>query len=397
MLRHAHPGLRLALAEAEAGSVSGVYMTSDEWPAGEERFRAFFEAALDAMLVADDERRYIDVNNAACSLLGRTREELLRLRIEDISPMGTDVAAAWKTFLEEGASGGEYSLLRPDGTVIDVEFRAKANVVPGQHLSVLRDITARKRVERELQQVNERLREARERDRRVALTLQQSLLPAVRTLTGVDVATRYRPAAQGIKVCGDWYAVMDLGERCVAVAVGDVVGHGVAAAGAMAQLSSALAAAMHAGDDPAKALLTLDRYARSGGREVLATVVQGVLDLTRRTFTYSSAGHPPPLLLDAAGEPRFLGDATAPPLSVTAEPELRPLARVELPPDATLVLFTDGLVERRTADIDEGLRLLCEVARRHVDLPAETFVSALLEELLPDGAADDVALVVLKV
>jgi two-component system, cell cycle sensor histidine kinase and response regulator CckA len=120
----------------------------DATPA-EGRFRLIFEAALDAMLLADDGRRYVDANPAACRLLGRSLEELLTLRIDEVSPMGSDVDGVWRHFLEQQELTGEYELVRPDGSKVDVEFTARADVLPGQHLTILRDVTRRKTAERE--------------------------------------------------------------------------------------------------------------------------------------------------------------------------------------------------------------------------------------------------------
>ena len=176
----------------------------------DDRFRAIFEAALDGMLVTDDQRRYIDANPAACRLLGRRRDELLRLRIEDVSAPSGDLETAWTTFLRAGTMTGEYQLLRPGGSTIEVEFQATANVVPGRHLSVIRDVTSRKKLERELRELSDQLREAHDRERSIASTLQEALLPRTRAPEGTDVATRYLPASPGIGVCGDWYSVRQL-------------------------------------------------------------------------------------------------------------------------------------------------------------------------------------------
>jgi len=109
--------------------------------------RAIFDSALDAMLIADDERRYVDVNAAACELFGVAAEELRGRRIDDFSDAQFDVEAAWRAFLEGGELAGEFPLRRPDGTVRVVEFRARAHIAPHRHLSILRDVTERKRAE----------------------------------------------------------------------------------------------------------------------------------------------------------------------------------------------------------------------------------------------------------
>ena len=95
-----------------------------------------FEAVPDAMLLADSDSRYVDANPAACKLLQRSRDELLRMRVGDVTPAGVDVDGLWREFLSRGEMRGEYILQRPDGSTVDVEFHATANVLPGRHLSL---------------------------------------------------------------------------------------------------------------------------------------------------------------------------------------------------------------------------------------------------------------------
>ncbi|WP_152041631.1 PAS domain S-box protein [Salinigranum salinum] len=117
----------------------------------ESRFRALFERSLDALVLADDEGRYVDVNPAACELYGLSREELLGKTAADFAPPEYDFEAAWSAFLEQEATRGEFELVRPDGDVRIAEFAARANVRPGEHLSILRDVTERVERERQLE------------------------------------------------------------------------------------------------------------------------------------------------------------------------------------------------------------------------------------------------------
>jgi PAS domain S-box-containing protein len=365
-------------------------------PSESDSFRVLFEAVPDAMLLADSDSRYVDANPAACQLLQRSLDELLSMRVADVTPAGVDVDALWREFLSRGEMGGEYTLQRPDGSAVEVEFHATANVLPGRHLSILRDITARKEAERERDEAVAGLREAHDRAHHIALTLQRIMLPPAVAVEGVHVATRYLPASDAMAIGGDWYDLLDLGQGAVAVTVGDVMGHGVAAAGIMGQLRSALSAAMHADPNPARAIGVLDAYARSLYDPLIATAFAALFDRNRRELTYSNAGHLPPLLLTDGVS--FLDQATAPPLAATPSPERRPQASVRLPPHATIVLYTDGLIEQRGRDIDEGLNCLADVAKTVADQDCETFAATLLAELLPaDGdIGDDVALLVLK-
>ncbi len=214
---------------------------------------------------------------------------------------------------------------------------------------------------------------------------------------GHRAAVRYQPAVSALNVCGDWYDLVDLPGARVAVAVGDVVGHGLAAACVMGQLRSALSAAVRATPGPARALDVLGLYARSLDGAESTTAVAAVIDWGTGLITYSSAGHPPAALLHPDGTVRFLDQATDPPLGARPEHRPRPSATTAFTPGGTLVLYTDGLVERRREDIDVGLSRLARSLSRHGAADPETLADALLAELIPEGGAtDDTALVVLR-
>jgi PAS domain S-box-containing protein len=114
-------------------------------------FQAIFEHALDPMLMADDDARYLDANPAACEFFGLSRAQLCTRRVADFAPpeAKADFDTVWKLFLREGKQRGEYQLQMPDGRLCDIEFSATANVLPGRHLSILRDVSERKRLEAE--------------------------------------------------------------------------------------------------------------------------------------------------------------------------------------------------------------------------------------------------------
>ncbi|KUN30176.1 protein phosphatase [Streptomyces antibioticus] len=251
---------------------------------------------------------------------------------------------------------------------------------------------------RELQEVNERLRKAHAREREVALALQEAMLPAPRQVRDHRAAVRYRPAVGALNVCGDWYDLVErIGGDRICVAVGDVVGHGLAAACVMGQLRSALSAASRVAEGPAQALDVLGRYANVVPGAESATVVTTFVDFDARTVTYSSAGHLPPALVHADGRVEFLDAATDPPLDASPQPVSRPEATAAFRAGDTLVLYTDGLVERRGEDIDAGLaRLADSLARNRTAEPAAMADAVLLELLPPEGATDDTALIVVR-
>ncbi|MCL8009631.1 PP2C family protein-serine/threonine phosphatase [Streptomyces sp. AS02] len=251
---------------------------------------------------------------------------------------------------------------------------------------------------RELQEVNDRLRQAHAREREVALALQEAMLPARRQVGNHRAAVRYRPAVGALNVCGDWYDLIDLvGGNRIGVSVGDVVGHGLAAAGVMGQLRSALSASSRVADGPAHALDVLGRYAHVVDGAESATAVTTFIDFDDRTIAYSSAGHPPPVLVHADGRVEFLDKATDTPLDARPDPIPRPQATTTYADGATLALYTDGLIERRREDIDTGLTRLAQSLVRHRTADPESLADAVLLELLPPGGAtDDTALIIVR-
>ncbi|MEU2299876.1 PP2C family protein-serine/threonine phosphatase [Streptomyces antibioticus] len=306
---------------------------------------------------------------------------LLVHRVEEVTELirarGTRGATGGSgTSGTSGASGGQRPGTR--GRILEAELYTRA---------------------RELQEVNERLRLAHAREREVALALQEAMLPARREFLGDRrVAVRYRPAVGALNVCGDWYDLVKLvGGHRLGVSVGDVVGHGLGAAGVMGQLRSALSATSRVAEGPAEALNVLGRYAHVVDGAESATAVTTFIDFDRRTITYSSAGHPPPVLVHADGRVEFLDRATDPPLDARPDPMPRPQACVPFADGATLALYTDGLVERRHEDIDTGLNRLADALARHrADDPEPLADAVLLELLPPGGATDDTALVVVR-
>ncbi|MGH2858343.1 MAG: PP2C family protein-serine/threonine phosphatase [Solirubrobacteraceae bacterium] len=244
---------------------------------------------------------------------------------------------------------------------------------------------------RELQRANEQLR-------RVTLALQNAMLPSVTgELATTRTAARYRPALGGMNVCGDWYDVTELGDDRLAIAVGDVVGHGLTAASTMGQLRSALVAATIATQRPDRAIEILDAYSRLIEPAFCSTVVKLIVDFVAHTITYSTAGHLPPILLRADGSVQALDQATAPPLAVTSVPQRRPSAQLTFAAGDLLVLYTDGLIERRAEDIQAGIDRLVGVLRRHARDGIERTADAVLAELaVHESPTDDTALVLVS-
>lgn len=249
----------------------------------------------------------------------------------------------------------------------------------------------------ELHRLNEELRQAHARERQVAITLQEAMLDCPDLARHPNIAVRYLPATGSLNACGDWYDVVDLPHGRVAVAVGDVVGHGLRAAAAMGMLRSASGAAIRATPSPVRALEVLGIYARSLDGALATTVVEVLIDPRSRQIIYSNAGHPPPVLLHPEGGSELLDQALDPPLGVREMHLPRPQALTSYRPGDTLLLYTDGLIERRGEDIDAGLARLTGALAQHSTLGHEQLADALLDCLeVSGGASDDIALVVIR-
>jgi serine phosphatase RsbU (regulator of sigma subunit)/anti-sigma regulatory factor (Ser/Thr protein kinase) len=237
-----------------------------------------------------------------------------------------------------------------------------------------------------------------QQEHQIAETLQRVMLPStVPSMPGLDVAVRYLTATDGASVGGDWYDVIAFDDGEVGIVVGDVVGHDINASTTMGQLRSALRAVTceeHA--DPARSLERVDRVFDTLGL-TYATCVLGIIDPLGRHLRWSSAGHPPPVLLRegkatllTGGEGVILG-VTGGAGAVSTTTELRD--------DDVLVLYTDGLVERRGEALSDGLdRLLSSVARLATKDP-DALADGLLAALRPasDTRDDDVAILVARV
>jgi serine phosphatase RsbU (regulator of sigma subunit)/anti-sigma regulatory factor (Ser/Thr protein kinase) len=249
-------------------------------------------------------------------------------------------------------------------------------------------------------QLNLALQRARryEQARTTSLTLQRAMLGA--TALPPRFAVRYEPAVPPLEIGGDWYDVIPLGDNSFGVIVGDCVGRGLAAAAVMGQLRSSARALLCTGVGPARMLDQLDVVAATIPGASCTTVFAAVLDAARGELCYTSAGHVPGLLVcpSATGDVvrRFDDRARSLPLA-TFDCAPRPEATLALPPGATLVLFTDGLVERRAVPIDVGIdevaAALIAAGPRTPDEVAEAVLRARRPEL---GYDDDVAMVVYR-
>jgi PAS domain S-box-containing protein len=226
----------------------------------------------------------------------------------------------------------------------------------------------------------------------VATTLQRSILGPVDQQLPRGVAVRYRPAVRPLEVGGDWYDAIELADGRIGLVVGDCVGRGLKAAAVMGQLRSVTRALLLQAKEPSEVLTGLDAFARHLPGAGCATVFCALVDEGASTLSYSCAGHMPALLCHADGTRELLEEARSLPLAVRDLP--RPQLTVALPRDSVLVLYTDGLVERRDEHIDDGMGRLAVAAGHLQAAPVDVLCDFLLERLLESGAGDDdVALV----
>ncbi|ORA22469.1 hypothetical protein BST12_09775 [Mycobacterium angelicum] len=226
-----------------------------------------------------------------------------------------------------------------------------------------------------------------EQARAVALTLQHSILGPTDLPHGF--AVRYTPAVEPLEVGGDWYDVIPLDITHIGIVVGDCVGRGLSAAAVMGQLRSAARALLLQTADPARALDGLDYFARTLPDARCTTVFCAVIDTAACTVNYSSAGHPPAAIVDDATGPVLLDAAQQLPLATHPTNQPRPQATTRLPPGATLMVYTDGLIERRGEPLTQGILRAAAVVRLMHEQPPEAIADRVISELAPCGGYDD--------
>ena len=225
-----------------------------------------------------------------------------------------------------------------------------------------------------------------ERERGLADALQRSLMPSLPDMPAVALAGRYLPAAAA-RLGGDWYDAFSLPDGRLAMAIGDVVGRGFHAAAIMGQLRSALRAYALDGMPPGEVLERLSRLLRQLEPGRTTTLLYLALDPHGGDLVAASAGHPPPLVAPAEGEPWFVELPPSVPLGAVRHVRYDD-EELDLPPGAVLVLYTDGLVERPGESLDAGLERLVSTVRVSYD-DLEHLGDALVGALLPDGPGND--------
>jgi PAS domain S-box-containing protein len=246
------------------------------------------------------------------------------------------------------------------------------------------DATDRRRYEQELIR-------AREREREGALWLQRSFLGGdLPAAAAFELEVFYSPSGQGIEAGGDWYDAFWLEDgEAIGLIVGDVVGRGLAAATTMGQLRSAVRAFATVGLRPAELLAALDGYSERFGVGAVTTVTYAEVDPAAGSMRFASAGHPPPLVCGPNTTPRLLWEGRSPAINILGPPPSRGDTEITLEPGATVLLYTDGLVEHRHRSVDDGMAELLHLVAGRREQPLDALIESITGALFDPATSDD--------
>ncbi|MFC3502842.1 SpoIIE family protein phosphatase [Micromonospora krabiensis] len=355
-------GMRLAQAEGLVDVLHGVLDELQQLWQATQVLAAVFDGATSPTVVTTDPRlRWDDLPEAR-------REAINALRH---TPLLTPVA--------DPAAGAGIALEHPDGTmVLWIDLGARRPFTD-------QDATLLALLAGHLGQGLHRLHQI-DQQRETALALQRAILGPAQLPSGF--AVRYSPAARPLKVGGDWYDTVELPDGRIGIVVGDCVGHGLQAATVMGQLRSACRALLLQDSSPAQTLAALDRFAAVLPGAACATVFCGVLDPATGHLRYSSAGHPPAIVVHPDGATHLLDRGRSRPLAVRLG-SVRPEAEYVVPARATLMLYTDGLVERRRQPLNLGIDRATAAVQDGRAAHIEDLASTVMDHLSPAGGFDD--------
>ncbi len=370
--------------------------------------------AADGIYGLDREGRVEFVNPSAVRITGHAREvqlgrpqhDLIHGRRRDGSPYPVDECPVWRALRTgETVVAGDEVFWHRDGRPVPVELIAVPTVEDGAVTGVVvsfRDLTDRLAAQAQAAQLR-RLEQRAAEERALSDRLQQALLTPPPEPDHLHVVVRYQPAARGAQVGGDWYDAFLQPDGATVLVIGDVVGHDSRAAAAMGQLRGLLRAlAYDSGEDLPEVLTRVEHAAEGLAVATMATAVLARVErhpdvpvAGTRVLRWTNAGHPPPVVLLPDGTTTVLD--SRPELMLGVDPgAVRTEHRAELPDGCTLLLYTDGLVERPGTDLDEGTAALRAALSDLGDLPLEELCTALLDRLVPGHGADDVALVAVR-
>jgi serine phosphatase RsbU (regulator of sigma subunit) len=234
-------------------------------------------------------------------------------------------------------------------------------------------------------------------DHDLIVALQDRLLGALPALKGINIAARYLTARSAATVGGDWYEGILLGEGRIALIVGDVVGHGITAAADMALIRGMMSALLHARVTTSRIFSEVTGVLEQRDSLVLATAALAVIDIPASTVTFTTAGHPPPILRLPDGRVELLDTANGMMIGVSSE-LLGEVGEAAFPGGSQLVMYTDGLVERRDRSFQTGIdEAAVHLAASSIRLAPNKVIESLLDVLIAGTAAtDDIAILVVE-
>jgi serine phosphatase RsbU (regulator of sigma subunit)/anti-sigma regulatory factor (Ser/Thr protein kinase) len=399
------PEQALAAGTAQlAGDDPGrVYATLEEMLSGLlERVRTDLHADTAAVLLLDEDRGVL-VARAARGLEEEVRQGV---RVPLARGFAGRVAAQARPIVIEDLDHAEVvnPILRQRGirSMLGVPLQAEGRVIGVMHIGTLRRREFGSHDTAALQLAADRaalaIDRARQAERRaVTEVMQRTLLPdALPDVPGVRFSAKYLPAGSGVKIGGDWYDVMQMSDGRLALVIGDVVGRGVIAAAVMSEIRTALRAYMSEGHALEEVISLLNDLLVTMGRNRSATVTILALDLEREELEAVSAAHLPALMLSRDGQTGFLEQHQGLPLGISAGQHYT--AKVyPFPLGSVLLLYTDGLIERRGESIEHGLERLRAAAEREAGPGESSLADRVYRELIRDMTLeDDIALLAIE-
>ncbi|HWC34001.1 MAG TPA: PAS domain-containing protein [Mycobacteriales bacterium] len=393
--------MTISPARDEAGAVIGVVgaaLEVTELRSSEHQLQVALEAMLDSVTVQkpvlDETGEVVDfrityATENAVDFAGRGRSELIDRTLRELFPeLGDDFIAAYVGVLQTGQGVHFTAFPYPDGEGRELLYDLAVSRVGESLLVTWREVTER--------EANRVLIARSTAVRSVSEELQRGLLPsAPPDIPGVRFAAVYHPALETAEVGGDWYDVVrhprdEATAGVVDVIVGDVEGHDGHAAALMARYSTLLRAACGRRESVEAAIDELRTFHDSLDGERLVTISLARIDLDSGQVDVMSAGHPPPILCREDGRVEVVEVAVDPPVGAPGEPG--PIARLQLDPGATLVMFSDGLLDPY-ADPDDAYRHIAGIVRGVDPARPEDMVAALADHAMGHQPSDDVVVV----
>jgi serine phosphatase RsbU (regulator of sigma subunit)/anti-sigma regulatory factor (Ser/Thr protein kinase) len=368
-----------------------------------ERIRSSLEVDTAAVLLLDEDRGVL-VARAARGLEEEVRQGV---QVPLARGFAGRIAAEGRPIIIEDLDHADVvnPILRQRGicSMLGVPVKVEGRVIGVMHIGTL----ARRRFDQDdvtlLQLAADRaalgIDHARVSEQRaVTEIMQRTLLPdELPQIPGMRFSAKYLPAGSGIKIGGDWYDVFPLANGRVAFVIGDVVGRGVLAASVMAEIRTALRAYMVQGHRLTEVIAMLNHLLVSMGRSRGATLSILELDSEAEELEVVTAGHPPPLMIQPDGHARLLEQKHGLPVGVRSGYDYH-ACRYPFPTGSRLLLYTDGLIERRGESIDEGFQRLIDAVQAAAQLTDSSFADRVYRALIDETPLeDDVALLAIEV